>query len=68
MDHLIMPQMLLSKSNINKLQPPESGTDWYTDTTIMGFQLAVGKTKKSWYVTGSLGGKNVRKRIGEYPG
>lgn len=62
-----MPQLSLTKSNIEKLEPPLAGTDWYTDTKILGFQMAVGKTKKSWYVTGSLDGRNVRKRIGEYP-
>lgn len=63
-----MPRQRLTDTAIRKLPAAENGTVWYSDDSVPGFQLAVGKRSRSFYMVKSINGRNVRKRIGEWPG
>lgn len=62
-----MPRIKFTDSNIRKLPAAETGTVWYTDTDLQGFQLAVGKRTRAFYVVKSLRNQQVRVKIGEWP-
>lgn len=63
-----MPSLRLTDDNIKKVPSAVSGTVWYSDDKTSGFQLAVGSKARSFYVVKSLHGRNVRKKLGEWPG
>lgn len=62
-----MPTIKLLDSAIQRLPAPEKGTVWYYDRDLAGFQLAVGRRARTFYLVKSLAGRNVRKRLGEWP-
>lgn len=63
-----MPGQRLTDTSIKKIPDAVKGTVWYTDESLPGFTLAVGKRSRSFYMIKSINGKNVRKKIGEWPG
>ena len=63
-----MPREKLTDTAIKKIPDTEKGTVWYTDESLPGFTLAVGKRSRSFYMTKSINGKNVQKEMGEWPG
>lgn len=62
-----MPKMKLLDSAIQRVPSPETGTAWYYDTDLAGFQIAIGRRTRTFYLVKSLAGRNVRKRLGEWP-
>ncbi len=63
-----MPRARLTDETIRKLPAADSGTVWYLDDKLPGFQLSIGTRTRTFYVVKSLNGRNVRKKIGEWPG
>lgn len=63
-----MPRLRFTDTAIRALPDAVKGTEWYNDETLPGFQLAVGQRSRSFYVTKSINGRNVRKRLGQWPG
>jgi integrase len=63
-----MPRARLTDESIRKLPAADKGTVWYMDDKLPGFQLSIGMRTRSFYVVKSLNGRNVRKKIGEWPG
>ena len=63
-----MPRARLTDETIRKLPSADGGTVWYLDDKLPGFQLSIGTRTRSFYVVKSLNGRNVRKKIGEWPG
>src|SRR5687768_3196167 len=61
-----MPQLHLTNTSIRALPTPDTGTVWYYDTKDCGLSLAVGKRKRTFYLSRSLHGKNIRIRLGEF--
>ena len=63
-----MPRAKLTDTAIRKLPNAEKGTVWYMDEDLKGFQLAIGTRTRTFYVVKSLHGRNIRKKLGEWPG
>lgn len=63
-----MPRARLTDETIRKLPSADKGTVWYSDDKLPGFQLSIGTRSRSFYVVKSLHGRNVRKKLGEWPG
>lgn len=63
-----MPRARLADETIRKLPAASRGTVWYLDDKLPGFQLSIGTRTRTFYVVKSLNGRNVRKKIGEWPG
>lgn len=61
-----MAQIRLTDEAIRRLAAPEAGTVFYSDTKLRGFQLAVGKKKRTFYVLRWFNGRNVRQKVGEW--
>lgn len=62
-----MPKISFTETAVARLPSAESGTIWYSDTRTEGFLLAVGKRKKTFYITKSLRNRQIRMKIGEHP-
>ena len=63
-----MPRARLTDETIRKLPSTTGGTVWYSDDKLPGFQLSIGTRSRTFYVVKSLHGRNVRKKLGEWPG
>ena len=63
------PAKKLSRNSIESLKcPPDSRRIEVKDSEIRGLALFVTKTGvKSWYITRKIGGKLIRKNLGEWP-
>ncbi|MDP9413254.1 MAG: integrase family protein [Pseudomonadota bacterium] len=61
-----MSQIRLTDEAIKRLPAPEKGTVFYADTTLRGFQIAVGRKKRTFYVLRWFNGRNVRQKVGEW--
>jgi integrase len=61
-----MPVMHLTKTAIDKIQPPASGQVLYRDATLPGFGLRVGIKSKMYFVEGQVRRRTVRTTIGRH--
>lgn len=61
-----MPVLHLTKTAIEKIQPPASGQVLYRDATLPGFGLRVGTKSKMYFVEGQVRRRTVRVTIGRY--
>jgi hypothetical protein len=57
----------ITNSFLDRLQPSETGTTWYSDNKMSGFQVAVGKKTKTFYAFTVIKGRAKRIRLGYYP-
>ena len=62
-----MPKITLTDTAIARLPSAQTGTDWYSDTRVEGLQLAVGKRKRTFYISKSLRNRQLRVKVGEWP-
>jgi integrase len=63
-----MPRARLTDDTIRKLPAADTGTVWYSDDKLPGFQLSIGTRSRTFYEIKSLHGRNIRKKLGEWPG
>ncbi len=61
-----MGQIRLTDEAIRRIPLPEHGTAWYSFPSPKGLQLAVGRTKRTFYVVRWFKDRNVRTKIGEW--
>lgn len=61
-----MPVMHLTKTAIDKIQPPTSGQVLYRDAALPGFGLRVGTKSKMYFVEGQVRRRTVRTSIGRH--
>jgi integrase len=61
-----MPVLHLTKTTIDKIQPPTSGQVLYRDATLPGFGLRVGTKRKMYFVEGQVRRRTVRATIGRH--
>lgn len=59
-----MPVLHLTKTAIEKIQPPVRGQVLYRDATLPGFGLRVGTKSKMYFVEGQVRRRTVRTTIG----
>lgn len=59
-----MPVLHLTKTAIDKIQPPTSGQVFYRDATLPGFGLRVGTRGRAYFVEGQVRRRTVRVTIG----
>jgi len=62
-----MPQIKLTRRNIDRIELPPSGQLIYRDTELPGFGLRVGKKSRSFFVERQVGRKTMRRTIGAFP-
>lgn len=62
-----MPRINFTDTALARLPSAETGTVWYSDTRTEGLQLAVGKRKRTFYITKSLRNRQIRMKVGEWP-
>jgi hypothetical protein len=62
-----MPRINFTDTALARLPSAQTGTDWYSDTRTEGLQLAVGKRKRTFYITKSLRNRQIRMKVGEWP-
>lgn len=60
-----MPTIRLTNTSVQALPLVEKGTAWYYDVRLKGFCVGVGSQKKTYYVSKSLRGRNIRVKIGD---
>jgi integrase len=61
-----MPVLHLTKTAIEKIQPPASGQVLYRDATLPGFGLRVGTKSKMYFVEGQVRRHTIRTTIGRH--
>jgi hypothetical protein len=61
-----MPVLHLTKTAIEKIQPPASGQVFYRDATLPGFGLRVGTKGRAYFVEGQVRRRTVRITIGRH--
>src|SRR3954462_15703415 len=61
-----MPVLHLTRTAIDKIQPPASGQVLYRDATLPGFGLRVGTKSKMYFVEGQVRRRTVRATIGRH--
>ncbi|WP_394693240.1 tyrosine-type recombinase/integrase [Hyphobacterium sp.] len=62
-----MPQIKLTRRNIDRIELPLDGQLIYRDTELPGFGLRVGKKSRSFFVERQIGRKTMRRTIGNFP-
>ncbi len=60
-----MPQLRLTKSKIELIEPPKSGQALYWDTQLKGFGLRVGQRSMAFIAETKVDGRTVRVTIGD---
>ncbi len=61
-----MPEIKITKREIDKLKNPLKGQVFYRDKNLKGFGVYVGKTSKTYFVEKWMGGKAIRTTIGKH--
>jgi integrase len=61
-----MPEIKITKREIDKLNHPQTGQVFYRDKSLKGFGVYVGKTSKTYFVEKWVGGKAIRTTIGKH--
>ena len=61
-----MPILHLTKTAIDKIQPPASGQVFYRDATLPGFGLRVGTKGRAYFVEGQVRRRTIRVTIGRH--
>ena len=60
----VMAQQKITQAFVDGLPFEDSGTAWFHDTELAGFNLAVGKRSKTFYASGEHSGRCIRVKIG----
>lgn len=58
--------MKINKTNVDAIQPPDTGAAFYWDIRLTGFGLRVTPTRKSYIVQGRVNGKTRRQTLGKH--
>jgi integrase len=61
-----MPVLHLTKSAIEKIQPPATGQIFYRDATLPGFGLRVGTKGRAYFAEGQVRRRTIRVTIGRH--
>jgi integrase len=61
-----MPVLHLTKSAIDKIEPPARGQVFYRDATLPGFGLRVGTRGRAYFVEGQVRRQTIRVTIGRH--
>lgn len=59
-------KLSMTKASVEALPFPEKGQQFHYDTKLQGFGVCCGKTAKTYFAEGRVGGKTVRTSIGRH--